>query len=77
MELFFEQSQSNWLANANSVQPVPVPVQAIPALAISELNIRYLVRAMGCYSKNGKPTSEVNTIKRSMVYLSRLYPIMT
>jgi len=74
-ELFFaEPAASPPIPNA---QPVQVTVQAAEPLAaplrIGELTMRYQVHANAYYIKNGKPTSEAETIKRSLVFLNRKF----
>ena len=73
-ELFFaEPAASPPIPNA---QPVQVTVQATEPLAaplrIGELTMRYQVHANAYYIKDGKPTSEAETIKRSLVFLNRM-----
>ena len=73
-ELFFaEPAASPPIPNA---QPVQVTVQAAEPLAaplrIGELTMRYQVHANAYYIKDGKPTSEAETIKRSLVFLNRM-----
>ena len=74
-ELFFAEPAANSLAQ--NTAPAPVTVQApeplVAPLRIGELTMRFQVHANAYYVKDGKPTSEAETIKRSLVFLNRMF----
>ncbi|MFM8933314.1 MAG: hypothetical protein ACKOS8_15710, partial [Gemmataceae bacterium] len=74
-ELFFAEPAA--ILPAQNAAPAPVTVQApeplVAPLRIGELTMRFQVHANGYYMKDGKPTSEAETIKRSLVFLNRMF----
>ena len=74
-EHFYGGSGAVSLPSPSSTISVPAngPIQAPAVLTIGELTMRYQVYANGYYQRDGQPTSEAETIKRSLVFLNRLY----
>jgi len=74
-ELFFAEPAAN--SPTPNTAPAPVTVQApeslVAPLRIGELTMRFQVHANAYYVKDGKPTSEAETIKRSLVFLNRMF----
>jgi len=62
---------AEWMASRNTPQPPALP--AGTPLTISELVVRYWRFVKGYYVKDGRPTSEVDTIKQALRFLRRLY----
>ena len=73
-ELFFVEPATN--SQSSNTVPASVTMQApeplVAPLRIGELTMRYQVHTNTYYIKDGKPTSEVETIKRSLVFLNRM-----
>jgi integrase len=61
---------TEWKANGRRV---PQTVAPTPDLTVNELILAYYRFAQGYYVKNGKPTSEVNTIAQAMRFVKKLY----
>lgn len=62
---------AEWMASRNTPPPAPVPAE--PPLTLLKLCVRYWRFARSYYVKDGKPTSEVDTIKQALRFLRRLY----
>lgn len=74
-DLFYSEPgvvNSTGFSPASSV-PTNGQIQLPAILTIGELTMRYQVHANGYYQKDGQPTSEAETIKRSLVFLNRKY----
>ena len=74
-DLFYSEPgvvNSTGFSPASSV-PTNGQIQLPAILTIGELTMRYQVHANGYYQKDGQPTSEAETIKRSLVFLNRRY----
>ncbi len=74
-ELFFAEPAANSLAQNTAPAQVAVkaPEPLVAPLRIGELTMRFQVHANAYYVKDGKPTSEAETIKRSLVFLNRMF----
>jgi len=67
---------NRWLANGRRLNPEPENGPAPPAedeLSVSELMVAYLRHVDAYYLKNGKPTSEPNTVRQALRFVRRLY----
>ena len=73
-ELFFVEPATN--SPSSNTVPASMTMQApepvVAPLRIGELTMRYQVHVNAYYVKDGKPTSEVETIERSLVFLNRM-----
>lgn len=61
---------AEWLASRNAPAP-PVPADA--PLTVTELIAAYWRFVKGYYVKDGRPTSEVDTIRQALRFVRRLY----
>ncbi len=67
---------NRWLANGRRLNTEPETGPVPPAeheLSVSELMVAYLRHVDAYYTKNGKPTSEPNTVRQAMRFVRRLY----
>jgi integrase len=65
-----------WNANGRRSVPVAEPAEAPSAedeLSMAELMVAYLGHVDSYYIKNGKPTSEPNTVRQALKFVRRLY----
>lgn len=59
---------------ATTARPIPpAPPAAVDDLSIVELIVAYKRHVDGYYVKNGRPTSEPNTIRQALRYMNKLY----
>jgi len=66
----YERLVAEWLA---SRQRPPEPVAGLPDLTINELLLAYWDHARSYYVKDGKPTSEPDTIRQALRPVRELY----
>jgi integrase len=66
---------AEWLAGraAPAAPTVPAPVSPAPPLLVNELILKYWEFVQGYYVKDGRPTSEQDTLRQALRFVRRLY----